>query len=360
MRNLPLHAVHEEAGARLGVRAGAEVVEAYGSLEDEWSALSGACVLLDRSHRALLAVQGPESRLYLHGMVTNEVNGLQPGQGNHAAVITSRGKMVGEGRVLARENDELLLDLEPEAHEATFAHLDQFLISEDCQLFDISGRLALLGVYGPAAGAVFEAVLGAPMPPLPLHHHVGAMFAGAPAMVLSAAPAGVAGFELWVPGEVAPAAWAALLEATRAQGGLPAGDALFEAARIHHAVPRFGVDMDETTIPLEANLADAISYTKGCYVGQEVIAKATYRGQLRRRLAQLEVPAGTRPGATLVDGEKTVGTVRSVLDPNPAGGAPLALAYVRHDRLQVGNRLALEGGGEATLVRAPVVEEKKK
>ena len=177
-------------------------------------------------------------------------------------------------------------------------------------------------------------------------------------MVLSSAPAGVAGFELWVPAEVAPAAWATLLEATRAQGGLPAGEALFDAARIHHSIPRFGADMNESPIPLEANLPDAISYTKGCYVGQEVIAKATYRGQLRRKLAQLQVPAGTKPGAGIVDGERSVGTITSVLDPDPAGGEPLALAYVRHDRLQIGNRLGLDGGGEVTVRWAPAPKER--
>lgn len=357
MRELRLHELHERAGARFGVRAGAEVVLGYGDLADEWAALERAGVLSDRSHRALIAVQGPEARLYLHGMVTNEVNGLAAGQGNHAAVITARGKLVGEGRVLARENDELLLDLDPEALEATLAHLDQYLVSEDCQLYDLTGRLVMLAVHGPKAAEIVQAAIGAPVPPLPLHHHVDLALAGAPAMLLASAPAGVAGFELWVQPQVAPVVWEALLEATRAAGGLPAGDALFDAARIHHAVPRFAVDMDESTIPLEANLVDAISYTKGCYVGQEVIARATYRGQLRRHLAQLAVPAGTRPGAALTDGEKHVGTITSVLDPDPAGGHPLALGYVKRDRLVEGARFTLEGGGEATVLRAPRPKE---
>jgi aminomethyltransferase len=290
-------------------------------------------------------------------MVTNEVNGLRPGQGNHAAVITARGKLVGEGRVIARENDELLLDLDPEAHAATLDHLDRFLVSEDCQLHDLTGRLAFFAVCGAQAPSIFSAVFGAPMPELPLHHHVDVTFAGAPAMVLAAAPAGVAGWELWVPAPIAAAAWEALLHATRAAGGAPAGDALFDAARIHHAVPRFGVDMDEGTIPLEANLVDAISYTKGCYVGQEVIARATYRGQLRRYLAQLSVPAGTVRGAELLDGERHVGSITSVLDPDPAGGPPLALGFVHRDRLGIGTRLTVAGGGEATVLRAPSPRE---
>lgn len=357
MRNLFLHEIHEKDGARLGARGDAELVLGYGPIEDEWRALEHAAVLVDRSYRPLLAVAGPESRLYLHGMVTNEVKALKAGQGNHAAVITARGKMLGDGRVLVRENDELLLDLDPEAYVPTYQHLDQFLISEDCSLHDLTGNLAAFGVYGPKAREVMAAVTGEPVPELPLHHHIDRAFLDAPAMIVAAAPAGVPGYELWVPAPAAPAAWTALLEATSAVGGLPAGDDVLEAARVHRVVPRYAADMDETTIPLEANLDDAISYTKGCYVGQEVIAKATYRGQVRRKLAQLRVPEGTRPGAALVEGEKAVGAVTSVLDPDPAGGPPLALGYVRRDRLALGARIALEGGGEAEITWVPPSKE---
>ena len=357
MRSLSLHEIHAKAGARLGSRGDAEIVLGYGPLEVEWRALASSAVLVDRSHRALLAVVGPESRLYLHGMVTNEVKALRAGEGNHAAVITARGKMLADGRVIARENDELLFDLEPEGHAATFAHLDQFLISEDCTLHDLTGRLSILGVYGPEAARVVAAAMGEPAPSLPLHHHVDRAFLAAPAMLLAAEPAGVAGFELWVPEAVAGAVWDVLLHAVREAGGLPAGDDLLEAARIHRVVPRFGKDMDESTIPLEANLDRAISYTKGCYVGQEVIAKATYRGQVRRKLAQLAVPPGTRAGVMLIEGEKSVGLLTSVLDPDPAGGPPLALGYIRRDHLEVGRRIPLEGGGEAEITWIPPAKE---
>ncbi len=357
MRNLLLHDIHEKAGARLGARAGAELVLGYGPIESEWRALQSAAVLVDRSHRALLAVQGPEARLYLHGMVTNEVKALRAGQGNRAAVINARGKMLGEGTIIARENDELLVDLDPEAHEPVALHLDQFLVSEDCTLHDLTGVLAAFGVYGPRAGEVIEAVMGGTPPELPLHHHVDGAFLGGPAMLLAAAPAGVAGWELWVPAANAQAAWEQLLAALEEAGGVPAGDEVLEAARVHNVVPRYGADMDENTIPLEANREEAISYTKGCYVGQEVIAKATYRGQVRRKLARLVVPAGTKPGASLVEGEKVVGTLTSVLDPDPAGGPPRALGYVRRDRLQLGARLAREGGGAAEIDWVPPVKE---
>lgn len=358
MRRLALHDLHAASGARLGMRGGAELVLGYRPLADEWKALAEAAVLVDRSHRALLAVQGPEARLFLHGMVTNEVKGLRAGQGNQAAVINARGKMLAEGRVLARENDELLFDLEPEAHEATLAHFDQFLISEDCTLHDLTGRLAFFGVWGPRAPEAVAMAIGAEPPSLPEHHHLDFAFLDAPAMLLASAPFGVAGFEIRVPAEAAPLAWERLALAVERVGGLPAGDELLEAARIHAGIPRYGADMDESTIPLEANLQRAISYTKGCYVGQEVIAKATYRGQVRRRLVRLRVSPATPPGAALFDGDRNVGQITSVLDPDPAGGAPLALAYVRRDRLEPGRRFAIEGAGEAEIDWIPPEQER--
>lgn len=353
MRTLPLHDLHASSGARLGERAGAELVLDHGSPVAELQALESAAVLVDRSYRAILSVAGPEARLFLHGMVTNDVKGLAPGQGNHAAVINARGKMLGDGRVLGLEGEELLFDMEPDAREGVAAHLALNLVSEECELKDLTGGIGILGVYGPRATEVVSHFLGAELPALPQHHHVSCFVGGQPGLLVAAAPAGVPGWELWLPVAALSFAWPELLARVQAVGGLPAGDVAMEAARIAHAIPRYGQDLDESTIPLEANMDDAISYTKGCYVGQEVIAKATYRGQVRRKLGRLLVPAGTTPGSALVEGDKTVGTVTSVSELSESE----ALAYVRRDRLAVGNRLALEGGGEVEIRWAPPVKE---
>jgi folate-binding protein YgfZ len=350
MRTVTLADLHAARGARLGERGGAQVVLGYGDLAAEHARL-GTVALVDRSHRGLIGCRGPETRSYLHGMVTNEVKALAPGQGTYAAVITARGKMLGDVRLLLVAPEDALLDMEPEAHAGTLAHLEQFLISEDCELRDADGELALLGLYGPNAGEVVAAVAGA-APSLPLHHHTSARIAGVPVRLVAAAPAGVPGFEVLVPPSSAAAVFAALEEAVRAAGGGLAGDDALERARVEHGVPRYGADMDENTIPLEANLEHAISYTKGCYIGQEVIAKATYRGHVRRKLVRLQVPPGTAAGAQLVDGEKPLGQVTSVIP-----GEDRALGYVRASLLQVGARAQLEGGGEATVTWAPPPKE---
>ncbi|AKU89768.1 YgfZ/GcvT domain-containing protein [Vulgatibacter incomptus] len=356
-RILPLHSSHVSAGARLGMRDDAEIVLSFREASREWSSLTESAGVADRSHRAVLRVTGPEAKLFLHGLVTNQVKAVEAGQGNYTAIINARGKTLGDGRMLVVGKEELLLDLEPESREKVLSHLDQLLISEDCELHDVTDRWAILGVYGPESARVVADALGSAIPSLPLHHHVAVPFEGGEVRVVAAAPAGVAGLDFFVERSVVEPLWNRLLGAASRHGGGPIGDEILDAARIHHAIPRYGAELDESTIPLEVNLERAISYTKGCYVGQEVIAKATYRGQVRRKLVQLRVPHGAAPGASLLEGEKVAGALVSVLDPDPAGGGPLALGFVRPDRLELGARLAIEGGGEAEISWVPPPRE---
>jgi aminomethyltransferase len=349
MRLLPLHDVHVGLGAEFFERGDAESVAAYAAPAAEEALLRTAVGLVDRSDRAILAVQGPEAKSYLHGMVTNDVKGLAPGQGNAAAVITAKGKMLADGRVLCVGSEEVLLDLPAETRETALAHLDMFLISEDCVLRDATGEWALFGLFGPEAGPALTAAAGA-APALPLHHHVSARIGAAPVRIVAAAPDGVPGYDVLAPVAAAAPVWEALFGAARARGGGPVGDRALDAIRIERFVPRFGRDMTAETIPLEANLDHAISYSKGCYIGQEVIARATYRGAVNKRLARLRVPPGTIPGTRLVAGDKAIGTVTSVL---PRDGGAIALGYVRRDLLAEGAHLALETGGEAEVIEAP-------
>ncbi len=346
VRPLPLHELHASLGATFGVRGDAELVLGYADVRAERDAIAAGCGLADRSQRALVLVQGKEAKPFLQGMVTCDV-ALPPGKGAYGAVVTGKGKMLGDLRALVLSDEQVLLDLPPEAHAGILEHLGRFLVSEDATVDDATGQLAILGLVGPAAGDVLARALGEPLA-LATNAHATRILAGAEAIVAGARPEGVDGYDVLVN----PAAAAAVFEALRAAGATPVGDRALDAVRIERFVPRFGTDMTEDTIPLEANLDAAISYTKGCYVGQEVIARATYRGAVNRRLAQLRVPPGTAPGAQLLSGEKAVGRVTSVLEPDG-----LALAYVRRDHLEVGRRLPLDRGGEAELVRVPPPRE---
>lgn len=353
MRNLPLHSEHESLGALFAERGGAALVASYGDPQGEYLHLRHHAGVADLSYRGLLRVVGPEAADYLHGMVTNEVAKLRAGEGNLSAIVHARGRMLGDCRVFRVGDEEFWIDLPGEAREAVFAHLDQYLISEDCEVQDIGAYAVHLGVWGPEADAVVEAALAAAPPSLAPHENRFVDAPGGRVLLVGSNVFGVSGTELYFAPEAAPEAWARMLEKARGLGGGPVGDDALEAARIRAGIPRWGRELLEDTIPLEANLQEAISYTKGCYVGQEVIAKATYRGAVRRHLVRLEVSPGATPGARLREDDKLVGNLTSVLDPHPEGEPPLALGYVKRDRLEVGREFSIEGGGRARILWVP-------
>jgi len=352
-RTLRLRAEHEALGARLRVQDGIEQVEGYGPRDEEYRHLVEAVGVADLSFRGLLRVVGPEAASFLHGMVTNEVNALRPGQGNLATIVHARGRMLGDCRVLRLGEEEIWVDLPDAARESIFAHLDQHLISEDCELQDLGEDWQGFGAWGPRALEAVAAALGVEVPPLAPYENRRVDAPEGRVLVVGSLLLGIPGLEVWCEAGRAVSIWRALVDAARRLGGGPVGEAALEAARVLRGVPRWGRELGEDTIPLEANLREAISYTKGCSVGQEVIAKATYRGAVRRRLVRLEVPAGARPGDTLLDEGLVVGELTSVVDPDPEGGEPKALGYVKRDRAASGKELSVSSGGQARIVWAP-------
>jgi len=352
-RTLRLREEHEALGARLVVEDGIERVEGYGPRDDEYRHLVDAVGVADLSCRALLRVVGPEAASYLHGMVTNEVNGLRPGQGNLATIVHARGRMLGDCRVFRLSEEEIWVDVPARARESILAHLDQHLISEDCELSDQADAWQGFGAWGPRARDAVRDALGVEPTELSPNANRWLDAPGGRVLVVGSVLFGVPGLELWCETGRAAELWRALVEAARRAGGGPVGEAALETARVLRGVPRWGRELGEDTIPLEANLREAISYTKGCYIGQEVIAKATYRGAVRRRLVRLEVSAGARPGDSLLEEGLVVGELTSVVDPDPEGGEPKALGYVKRDRAEAGREFSVSSGGRARVIWAP-------
>lgn len=354
-RKLLLHEAHQTMGARFLEKDGAELVHSYGDSAEEYFRIKEGVGVADLSHRALLRIVGPEAASYLQGMVTNEVEKLAVGEGNPIAIVHARGRMLGDGRVFRVGEEEFWMDIPGQTREAVLAHFDQYLISEDCEIQDISNSAVRIGAWGPRAGKAIEPALGAEPPPMDAFQN---RFMNAPSggvLLVGSNFFGLSGYEIFLAPEGASDAWRQMAERARAEGGGPVGDDALDAHRIRLGIPRWGMELAEDTIPLEANLQDSISYTKGCYVGQEVIAKATYRGAVRRHLVRFVLSPGVRAGATLLEEEKQVGRLTSVLDPNPEG-EPLALGYLRRDRLEVGREFAVEGGGWARVSWVPEVK----
>ena len=341
---LPLHDRHASLGATFGELKGREVVERIPG-RDEDRALRTGAGLFDASVREVVRLTGPDRVSFLQGMVTQDVEGLAIGSVADAALLTPKGAMVADARVVRRADDFLLLS-EPGYGPMVLGTLEKYLISENAELADATARFGQLSVVGPEAEALAARVLGLGAP------------AGAAARPFEASgsigwalPQGLLlpGVDLLLPVEALPTVFERLLEG----GATPVGFAALEVLRVERGTPRFGADMDEKTIPLEANLQRAIHYQKGCYIGQEVIARATFRGHVNRHLVGLRfagpVPA---PRTELFTGERRVGWVTSVVDSPRLG--PIGLGYAHRDVAQPGTELAVAGGTvKATIAPLP-------
>jgi folate-binding protein YgfZ len=295
-----------------------------------YRALTEASGLVDRSERGKLALTGSEAKDFLHGQVTNDVESLEPGRGCYAAFLTHKGKMLGDLRVLDL-GDELLLDTERVALQELFNMIRRYKLGRDVELHKRTLELGLLSLIGPQTDTFG---LGAE------HDNRRDEIAGQP-VVLVRTDVGV---DVFVPADG--------VDAVRAALDVPqVGEDVAEIVRVEHGRPRYGAELDEGVIPQEAGLNErAVSFTKGCYVGQETVARLHYRGKPNRHLRGLRLSAPAESGAVLRLGEKEVGRLATVVV-SPRHG-PIALALVRREAAP-GDTLAVEGDVTAEVVDLP-------
>ena len=358
MRPLELHSVHAALGARFQKAGGNEVVATYGDSTAEAAALRQRAGLVDLSFRDRLCLVGPDRIRFLNGQVTQDVKALAIGRGCYAALITAKGRMVSDLNlhVLA---DEVLVDCEPGFGTRVAERLSSFIIADDVQVIDVTPHCGLLSVQGPGAA---DAVMGiAPaLPREPFEHVVWKVDDLGEACLISHPRGGSAGFDLFLPPPALAPFWNRLAESIRRAGGCPVGWEALELLRIEQGIPRFGADMDETNLPPEAGIEKrAISYTKGCYTGQEIIARLRTYGHVNRRLCGLRWPLEAqvfpKPGDRLWQGDRAIGHVTSLAS-SEALRSNIALGYIRREADRIGTTLTLRGATAevtATLVELP-------
>jgi folate-binding protein YgfZ len=315
-------------------------------LEGQPSAARTAAGLLDLSTRARLVVTGPDRQTWLQGMITNDVAKLGPGQGTAALALSNKGKIIADLRVFVRPH-EIWIDAEAGRGPALLEHLSRFIIMEDCTLA-AGAPLASCALVGARAWEIGRqampklATLGpyAQTEPLPV-----VIAAGWPDL-------GLPGIRFWMPPSRKDALYAAFVIAGASELGAEAAEVL----RIEAGRPRDGVELDADVIPLEAGLDQEISDSKGCYLGQEVIARISHRGHVNRKLAGF-VLSGEPPAlpAPLIRGDATVGELRSAAR-SPAIGKTIALGYVRREYLTAGTTLQTSNGGTAVVTELPFVK----
>jgi folate-binding protein YgfZ len=332
----------------------------------QYRALRNGAGLIDRSAaRGRLRLTGADRRAYLQGLLTNDIVALTPGTGCYAAYLTAQGRMIADMR-LFELGDALLVDLEMGVTPSVRDKWGMFIFSEDVQIEDRSTTTVQLGIYGPQAAEVLSQTLSAEaasptdalrrlLESMPLNGCATRPFNGGSAIVVRSDDVGVMGFDVVVPSEAGEQLRAQLLQA----GAVAVDGDTVEVCRVESGRPRFGVDMSEDTIPLEAGIEDrAISLTKGCYVGQEIIIRILHRGHGRvaRRLVglSLESSSAVPARATVIrSADRDVGVVTSAVQ-SPALGRVIALGYVHRDFTAPGTALSVDGTA-ATVASLPFV-----
>lgn len=327
-------------------------------LREEYDAIRRGVAVFDFSSAGKLKLKGQNAVKFLNGLVSNDVNSLKAGEGVLAAFPNLQGKLVALCRIY-HTGTFLLLEVDAINRQKVFANLSRFVAAGEFFVDDLSDQYALFSLAGPNSAELIEASTGRPMTTNAPFEVSERQLAEVPVIVTEHRRCGVPGYDLFVPAESAAQARENLLRIGKEHGVRPAGEAAFEIARIEAGVPREGLDAGENYIILESELNDAVSYTKGCYLGQEVIARIHWRGQPAKRLRGLLIDADQAPphGTQLFanDGKKAgevTSSTRSI-----ALDAFIALAYVHRYYLTPGTEFTLRAGaeesGRARLVELP-------
>jgi folate-binding protein YgfZ len=317
--------------ARAATEAAVEIDGQYRLLREEAG-------IVDRSDRGKLVVRGAEAADYLQGQLTNDVEALAPGEGQYAALLDRKGRMQGDMRVLRLGEDTLWIDTEAVALPAVARHLEMYKIGREVELEEASGAWSILSVVGPAT----EAAIGSPLGPEHSHRELerGGVTARAVATDLGA--------DLLVPADGA----AAVRDSLESAGVHEASAAAAEILRVEAGRPRFGAEMTTETIPQEAGINErAVSFTKGCYIGQETVARLHYKGKPNRYLRGLVLSARAQPGEAIRLGDRELGRVGTAVL-SPARG-PIALAIVRREAEPGASVEVGDSGAAAEVVEVP-------
>jgi folate-binding protein YgfZ len=366
----PLREEEEALGAAFTEVAGRRVPRHFGDSMAEYRAVREAAGVADRGDRAQIRLWGRDPVKMVQGLLTNDLAGAPSGRGVYAAMLTPKGRTIAELRAFRLERPdgaEVLLDLPREALEGTREHLRKFVPPMFARWADVSAETGALGVYGPRSREMVARVLGTEVPALEEDAFTEAALGEDRVLVVGTRGAGgEEGYDLVAPAAALPELWRALLEEGAPLGARPVGHGALETLRVEAGVPRYGAELSEEVIPTEAfeavgMMPRAVSFTKGCYTGQEVIVRIAHRGHVNRHLRGLRLGDGPAPapGTQLFHPEtgKPVGRITSVAF-SPLVGETVALGFVRRE-LAPGDRVRVGApdGAEAEVAALPFRKE---
>jgi folate-binding protein YgfZ len=346
---------HRKGAAKMGVWFGCELPDSFGDWQAEYRTLRQSAALLDKNYRTYLEFTGPDRVRYLNAILTNDIKGLKE---NHATVslfLSPQGHIQAEIETYAFP-EKLFCISYAMIRDLLIPAMDKYIIMDDVTLTDSTDEFATLGIEGPKSAAVARAVSAIDLAGMGELESRETTAGGVACQVSKRSPGGIAGAEFLVAAAQAADLWNLLEKAVRREGGGPVGYKALNTARLELGIPWFGYDFGEKQIPHEAALQDThISYTKGCYTGQEIVERVRSRGQVNRVRVSLHFAAASEipANAPLFAEGKEVGYVTRT-GFSPTVNAWIGMGYVRREKSSAGTELEI-AGGKATVVAAPIL-----
>jgi folate-binding protein YgfZ len=317
-------------GANPSEHSDATTAPDFGDTRAEFQALLSGCGLYDLSWRAKIAVTGGDRVRWLNGMVTNNVRDLAPGHGVYAFLLNAQGHIQADLYVFQR-GDSLLVDMELRQREKVLQLFDHYIIADDVEIADISDKLTALGLTGPESRQVLERA-GIAVPDLAHLQFADIAWQQKPITLLRSGEEARESWQMWTAPEHTGELWSGLLKA----GARPAGTVALNLFRISRGIPQFGEDIRERDLPQETGQTRALNFTKGCYLGQEIVERIRSHGAVHRQFTAFAVE-GTlpEPGAKILAAEKDekeAGEITSsAVLPLPGGDRAVVLGYLRRE-----------------------------
>lgn len=336
----PFAEQEKASGAVLAERFGVLLPERFGDPLTEYEAVRKAVGLVDLSFRGLVELAGADRLRWLNGQITNDVKDLKPGEGRLAAVLNVKGHILADLAVYGLP-DSVWIDLNRDRAQIVRDTFDRYIVADDVVAENAGDRHAHLMVVGPDAQRFMVEAAGRPLDDLPAWHHTEARLGDSPARIIATRWLAMSGYDVIVPAGAAAEAWESLVKL----GSRPAGMAALDILRMEAGWPWFGVDFDESNLLMEALTPNHVSFTKGCYLGQEVVIRVEHQGHLNKKLSGLLVSGEVAPsaGAGILSGDRKVGTVTSAVF-SPALKRVIALGYVRRECWDPGTKLRIAFG----------------
>src|SRR5215472_4718882 len=323
------------SGAKTGEYCGAETAANFGDVATEFAALRHSCGVFDAGWRSKFVITGDDRVRWLNGMVTNNIRDLQPGRGVYCFVLNPQGRIQADLYCFQR-GEYLLAETDASQAKNLYEWLDRYIVMDDVQLSDLSAQLTSMGVQGPKVGETLAKLnLGADLEPL---EFADRSWRGIDLTVVRLDAEAVPEFEVWIAAEECAVLWDALVEA----GARPAGFEAYELMRVWSGRPRFGTDIRDRDLPQETGQQRALNFSKGCYVGQEIVERIRSRAQVHRQLTRFEIE-GTppAPGTRFQSDHRDVAEITSVA--KIPSGPTVALGYARRDAVRPGAVFEVNG-----------------